>query len=92
MARRSGPYTCSFCGKRRDEIRRLIAGPHGVYICDECVSLCNEILAHDHPLTSNQAGALPGEVGATGATRRPAARAGWRQLWERWRPRFMVPA
>jgi ATP-dependent Clp protease ATP-binding subunit ClpX len=47
MARKSGrqPYLCSFCGKNQDQVRRLIAGPNGVYICDECVSLCNEILA-----------------------------------------------
>ena len=34
---------CSFCGKSQDEIAKLIAGP-SVYICDECVGLCNEIL------------------------------------------------
>ncbi len=36
--------SCSFCGKRRDQVRKLIAGP-GVRICDECVALCVEILA-----------------------------------------------
>ena len=34
---------CSFCGKSQDQVRKLIAGP-GVYICDECIDLCNEIL------------------------------------------------
>lgn len=34
---------CSFCGKNQDQVKKLIAGP-GVYICDECVGLCNEIL------------------------------------------------
>ena len=38
---------CSFCGKGQDKIR-LIAGP-GVFICAECVALCNEILSHDLP-------------------------------------------
>jgi ATP-dependent protease Clp ATPase subunit len=38
---------CSFCGKRQGDVR-LIAGP-GVYICNQCVALCNEILAHDNP-------------------------------------------
>jgi excisionase family DNA binding protein len=38
-------YKCSFCGKSQDQVRRLIAGPHQVYICDACVALCNEILA-----------------------------------------------
>jgi len=37
---------CSFCGKSRDQVRKLIAGPT-VYICDECVGLCNEIISED---------------------------------------------
>ena len=37
---------CSFCGKSRDEVRKLIAGPT-VYICDECIDLCNDIIAED---------------------------------------------
>lgn len=37
-------YRCSFCGKGQEEVRRLIAGPGSVYICDECVELCREII------------------------------------------------
>lgn len=37
---------CSFCGKTQDQVRRLIAGP-GVYICDECIELCSEIIADE---------------------------------------------
>ncbi|MBI3803675.1 MAG: ATP-dependent Clp protease ATP-binding subunit ClpX [Nitrospirae bacterium] len=37
---------CSFCGKSRDEVKKLIAGPT-VYICDECVDLCNDIIAEE---------------------------------------------
>ena len=37
---------CSFCGKRQDVVRKRVAGP-GVYICDECIDLCNEIIAED---------------------------------------------
>ena len=37
--------TCSFCGKSQDEVGKLVAGPN-VYICDECIELCNEIV-HD---------------------------------------------
>jgi ATP-dependent Clp protease ATP-binding subunit ClpX len=37
---------CSFCGKSQDEVRKLIAGPT-VYICDECIGLCNEIIAEE---------------------------------------------
>ena len=35
---------CSFCGKSQEQVKKLVAGP-GVYICDECIDLCNEILA-----------------------------------------------
>ena len=38
---------CSFCGKSQDEVKKLIAGP-SVYICDECIELCNEIIAEEH--------------------------------------------
>jgi len=41
-----GEYACSFCGKKQSQIKRLIAGP-GVYICDECVALCQQIIAAD---------------------------------------------
>jgi DNA-binding transcriptional MerR regulator len=43
----SKPYRCSFCGKDNAEVRRLIAEPNGVFICDECVAKCNEILAKE---------------------------------------------
>ena len=44
---------CSFCGKSQKQVRKLIAGP-GVYICDECIELCNEIV--DEELSENGAG------------------------------------
>jgi ATP-dependent Clp protease ATP-binding subunit ClpX len=37
-------YHCSFCGKNQDQVKRLIAGPGAVYICNECVELCREII------------------------------------------------
>ncbi|MFW2456932.1 ClpX C4-type zinc finger protein, partial [Methyloversatilis discipulorum] len=37
---------CSFCGKSEHEVRKLIAGP-SVYICDECVDLCNDIIREE---------------------------------------------
>lgn len=48
MMRRSGDNNlrCSFCGKNQDEVKRLIAG-HEVYICNECIDLCNEIMRED---------------------------------------------
>lgn len=39
---------CSFCGKSQHEVRKLIAGP-SVYICDECVTLCTDIIVEEHP-------------------------------------------
>src|SRR3989475_10094242 len=44
-------YTCSFCAKNQDQVRRLIAGPNAVYICDECVELCREIIQEDSSTT-----------------------------------------
>ncbi|MCO5998345.1 ATP-dependent Clp protease ATP-binding subunit ClpX [Actinoallomurus rhizosphaericola] len=41
------PLTCTFCGKSQRRVRRLIAGPAGVYICDECVEICNELIEDD---------------------------------------------
>jgi len=35
---------CSFCNKSQDQVKKLIAGPNGVYICDECISICGDIL------------------------------------------------
>jgi ATP-dependent Clp protease ATP-binding subunit ClpX len=43
---RAGSLVCSFCGKSQDEVRKLIAGPT-VYICDECIDLCNDIIAEE---------------------------------------------
>ncbi|HIR68260.1 MAG TPA: ATP-dependent Clp protease ATP-binding subunit ClpX [Candidatus Pelethousia gallinarum] len=43
----NGSVRCSFCGKSQDEVRRVIAGP-GVYICDECIELCQEIIDDDY--------------------------------------------
>ena len=41
-----GQLKCSFCGKTQEQVRKLVAGP-GVYICDECIELCNEIIAEE---------------------------------------------
>jgi ATP-dependent Clp protease ATP-binding subunit ClpX len=51
MAKFDAHLKCSFCGKSQDQVRKLIAGP-GVYICDECIDLCNEIL--DEELVEGQ--------------------------------------
>ena len=54
MAKFDAHLKCSFCGKSQDQVRKLIAGP-GVYICDECIDLCNEIL--DEELVDSQGNA-----------------------------------
>src|SRR5690606_39444048 len=41
-----GQLKCSFCGKAQEQVKKLIAGP-GVYICDECIELCNEIIEEE---------------------------------------------
>jgi ATP-dependent Clp protease ATP-binding subunit ClpX len=44
--KQGGKLLCSFCGKSQDDVRKLIAGPT-VYICDECIELCNDIIAEE---------------------------------------------
>jgi len=66
MAKFDAHLKCSFCGKSQDQVRKLIAGP-GVYICDECIDLCNEIL--DEEL-------VEGQGHSHGHASRPSAEAG----------------
>ena len=48
MAGRSDDkFRCSFCGKTQEQVRKLIAGPQGAYICDECVDICAEIIEEE---------------------------------------------
>ena len=39
---------CSFCNKTQNQVRKLIAGPAGVYICDECIDICAEIMEEEY--------------------------------------------
>lgn len=50
MATRSDnkQYRCSFCNKTQDKVQKLVAGPKGVYICDECIGVCREIMEEDY--------------------------------------------
>jgi len=57
MSKYDSHLKCSFCGKSQEQVRKLIAGP-GVYICDECVELCNEIL-DEELFESNSTGTQP---------------------------------
>ncbi len=42
-----GKVRCSFCGKPQEQVRKLIAGPNGAFICDECVDICSEIIEEE---------------------------------------------
>ena len=66
-------YHCSFCGKNQDQVKRLIAGPGAVYICDECVELCREIIDEE------AAGPAKAKVGPH---RTPAPKVIYEQLGE----------
>ena len=44
---REGKVRCSFCNKTEDQVRKLIAGPNGVFICDQCIGICSEIIEED---------------------------------------------
>ena len=68
MAKFDAHLKCSFCGKSQEQVRKLIAGP-GVYICDECIDLCNEIL--DEELVEAPGGSrTPAEAGRKTAPRK----------------------
>ena len=47
-------YQCSFCGKPKEQVKRLIAGLDRVYICDQCVELCDQIISEERPAQKNQ--------------------------------------
>jgi ATP-dependent Clp protease ATP-binding subunit ClpX len=73
---------CTFCEKRRHHVASLIAGPPGVYICNECIEICNSILQEEQRRTPGQAAAAQGAeaptagAGATSSTSGPATGVG----------------
>jgi ATP-dependent Clp protease ATP-binding subunit ClpX len=69
MSKYDSHLKCSFCGKSQEQVRKLIAGP-GVYICDECVDLCNEIL--DEELFDSTAAVPQPAARRDGAEKRPS--------------------
>ena len=52
---------CSFCNKTQSQVRKLIAGPNGAYICDECIDLCNDIMDEEYDVLAEKekAGTMP---------------------------------
>ena len=55
MSKYDSHLKCSFCGKSQEQVRKLIAGP-GVYICDECIQLCSEIIEEESEQDKAQMG------------------------------------
>ena len=53
---------CSFCNKTQSQVRKLIAGPDGAYICDECIALCTSILEEEGFLDEEEAYTLNEEA------------------------------
>ncbi len=60
-------YRCSFCGKGQEQVHRLIAGPGGVYICDECIDLCREIIEEEQAAVGHPPPAAPGDAQDAGS-------------------------
>jgi hypothetical protein len=76
MGRRVADVGCSFCGKPKEKVRRLVAGP-GVYICNECVDLCREVLKDD-----DRGNAMNGQArGWVKKTGRSQRRGWWARLF-----------
>ena len=60
MAKYKNDLRCSFCGKSQDEVRKLIAGPEGVFICNECVDICVGIIEEEYDFDDVEMD--PGEI------------------------------
>lgn len=60
--RDENPLRCSFCGKSQKEVKKLVAGPAGVYICEECIGLCNDIIAAEAAVDDDDEGATVDET------------------------------
>lgn len=52
---KEGKVRCSFCHKTEDQVRKLIAGPDGAYICDECIGICSEIMEEEFSMYDHEA-------------------------------------
>ena len=64
---------CTFCEKRRHHVASLIAGPPGVYICNECIEICNSILQEEQRRAPDAGAAKTGVTGAAAGARRAAS-------------------
>jgi septum formation protein len=73
LGRWSNSTTCSFCGKPPDRVAKLVAGP-GVYICSECIELCNDIMDIETERPGAEASGAPGATRRDDRATRPARR------------------
>ena len=71
-SRDGASLTCSFCGKAQKEVKKLIAGPT-VYICDECIGLCNDIIAEEVEKDEPYTGSAPRSFSTSKPTTRTAS-------------------
>jgi hypothetical protein len=78
---------CSFCGKGQHQVQKLIAGPRGVFICDECVGLCNDVIAERADTQLRRLSTAAGPV-----DRRTSGAAAVDQFRHRGQPRFPAGA
>ncbi len=53
---RARDYRCSFCGKAQSQVKRLIAGSRNVFICDECIDLCHDIVHEESEVKKSEPG------------------------------------
>jgi ATP-dependent protease Clp ATPase subunit len=53
-------YKCSFCGKEQTQAHRLVGGPDGVYICNECIDLCRNMLSEETVSSRQEPSSAPG--------------------------------
>ena len=68
---------CSFCGKDQSKVRKMVAGPGGVFICDECVELCSDIMFGEEttsPIFSIESLPKPAEIKGAKKMQRPNGR------------------
>ncbi len=59
---RESKVRCSFCHKTEDQVQKLIAGPDGAYICDQCIAICSEIMEEELGGYERERGGYDGEI------------------------------
>ena len=63
-----GVYNCSFCGRSQDEVQRLIAGPPPIFICDECIAICNQVIAEERQAGHTSSGYVQSTLAGTASS------------------------